>query len=434
MVYSFKNFISIAKSEWSFFFLFLALYVEQGVSFGKFSLFHIAIVTFLVKNSTKIIIERKNLFLKQSIPFHIFFLVIFLTSFMNSLNLIYMYYYGFVYLVFLIFWFQREFIITHYSTVLYFLFFLFTCDLFLSLLEFISPFRYPISRLSEYNHFFGRNYNFFKDDVYCFDLNYVLSTPTGFHWNQNNLAFILLIMLLFTMILRNKIIRNLMRVLILILVLATGSRIGFITSCIVLLFFAYWEIKNREWLIIIPLFVSACILTDGFYVFPFQSKKIKEVAIISQSIFTDKFPDQCYQKKNSEETRLLLNAQCVSLIKEKLIFGRGAGGLNMELIKYNESKKHDNEKIVTNGHNFLLELLVDFGSLIIIPIILIFFNLFYGVKKRGEFDIVFLMIFIVIIFAGSVMISSMVYFLPFYSIFFIYYILATSNLQKINSI
>jgi hypothetical protein len=236
------------------------------------------------------------------------------------------------------------------------------------------------------------------------------------------------------MILRNKIVRNFMRVLILILVLATGSRIGFITSCGVLLLFAYWEIKNRVWLIVIPLFVSACILTDGFYVFPFQSKKIKEVAIISQSIFTDKFPDQCYHKKNSKETRLLLNAQCVSLIKEKLIFGRGAGGLTNELIKYNKSKKHDHEKIVTNGHNFILELLVDFGSIIIIPIILIFFNLFNHVRKRGEFDIIFLITFVVIIIAGSVMISSMVYFLPFYLIFFIYYILATSNLQKINSI
>jgi hypothetical protein len=302
---------------------------------------------------------------------------------------------------------------------------LLSLDLILGLLEFLSPFRYPISRISAYNHLFGRNYSIFGLGAECFDMQYVLSSPTGFHWNQNNYALVLLIFIPFLRRIDIPFIRNIGRMLILLLILATGSRIGFITASIIVIVSVMFEFKYLT-SGIFPILLLALIYTDGFYFFPLRSLKVKEVALISKSEFNHRFPEHCYNHMNSENARKQLMFVGLDMFKENLIYGSGAGGFVMKMSQRNTNSSLA-KRLTVNAHNYLLELLVDFGLLILIPAVWIIILFWRGIEKLDRDSTIEIIIFGITLLAGTVMVSSLVYFIPVYLIFYLVFIKVCSE-------
>ena len=419
------DWIFFFKENSLFFLLVFSLYVGQGISYGQICLFHISILLYFMKEFRSGF-NWRGLLEQNARPFHLFYLMVFIISAFHPLNYAYLYYYGLSYLIFGLLWMKKDFILSNYRSILNFFYVLFSLDIIIAFCELLTPFRYPISRLSTINHWFGRDYNFFASREECFDWDYVLSSPTGFHWNQNNLAFVLIFFFSVTFLIKNNWLKNSVRTIIIILVVSTGARLGFYALILMCLIFWIAEWKFRHWQQLLPILTFSFILTDGFYVLPTQMKKVKEVSIISQSVFTDRFPDYCYEKLSSSEVRLQLMNEGKELFCKSWMLGNGAGGFTQRMKELNQSKNYKNQ-LVINAHNFLIELLVDFGISILFPIGLLFYTILKNVRKKTWQNCwLFVTAFISII-AGSVMISSLVYFLPFYLFLFLLYIYLSSE-------
>ncbi len=425
-----EDYVSVFKGNVLFFLLIFSLYVGQGISYGPLCLFHLVLPLYFL-NELHLGRNWKLLFNKESLPIHLFYLIIFGISLLHPLNYSYLYYYTLTYFLFCLLWVRRDFISTNLRVLFFFFLLLFSLDILLATLEFLTPFRYPISKLSQYNHLFGRNHNMFLDGTECFNLNYVLSSPTGFHWNQNNLAFIFLVVFPFTFLFKNSWWKNGLRTLLLILIVSTGSRLGFYAAVFIYAFLWIAELKRKEWQQIIPMLTLIFILTDGYYFFPTKLIKIKEVALISQSVFNERFPEHCYEKLNSNEARKELLYQGKTYFFSNMFSGNGAGGFTKNMERYNQSKESENLKVVTNAHNFIIELLVDFGLLILVPIFMIFINLIRHLKSKNKTYWLLSFLLGIGFMAGSIMVSSLVYFLPFYLFFFLCYIVVTAENDKL---
>lgn len=418
------DWMSTLKENGFFFLLIFSLYVGQGISYGQLCLFHLTLPLYLL-SELRTGLKWKLLLEKNAIPVHLFYLIVFGISLFHPLNYSFLYFYGLSYLIFSLLWMKKDFIASNYRLLLIFLLGLFSLDLIIASLEVLTSFRYPISRLSTINHWFGRDYNFFASGTECFDWNYVLSSPTGFHWNQNNLAFVLIFFFSFSFMIKSSWWKNTLRTLIIILVVSAGARLGFYT--LLFLYLVLWisEWRLRQWQQLLPMLTLLFILTDGFYVFPTQMKKVKEVAIISQSEFLERFPEHCYENRDSQTSRKDLLLKGKDFFMEKKLLGHGAGGFSRKIDEYNQLNV--NQQLVPNAHNFIVELLVDFGLLILIPIALIVLRILKQLKKKRWQEWLLLSLCSISILAGSIMISSLVYFLPFYLFVFLIYITVSSE-------
>jgi hypothetical protein len=413
------------KENWLFFLLIFSLYVGQGISYGQLCLFHISIPLYFLKE-LRLGLNWRRLLEKNALPFHLFYLMVFVISTLHPLNYAYLYFYGLGYLIFSLLWMKKDFILANYRSILLFFLGLFSLEILIASLEFLTPFRYPISRLSTINHWFGRDYNFFASRTECFDWNYVLSSPTGFQWNQNNLAFVLIFFFSFTFLIKNSWLKNILRTIISILVVSTGARLGFYALTFLYLILWISECRLWQWQQLLPILTLSFILTDGFYILPTQMKKVKEVSITSQSVFTDRFPNHCYEKLSSTETRLQLMKEGKVLIIENWGLGKGAGGFTQRMKDWNQRKNYKSQ-LAINAHNFLMELMVDFGIFILFPLALMLYTVCKNLIKKTWQDWTLFITASVSIFAGSLMISSPVYFLPMYLFFFLLYIYLTSE-------
>jgi O-antigen ligase len=232
----------------------------------------------------------------------------------------------------------------------------------------------------------------------------------------------------FTLLVKNALAKNVLRMIMIVLIVATGSRLGFYAVALILLFMMVFELKKREWSLLLPVLTIAFILTDGFYYFPTGMKKVKEVALISQSVFTDRFPEHCYLKKNSQESRNALFLTGKQLLLNKPIAGHGAGGFTHELEQMNTELDKGSDSMVTNAHNFILELLVDFGVLIVFPIALLFYRITQKLRRKKTSDLLLVFLLGIAMLAGTIMVSSLVYFLPFFLFLFLSFsVLSTDN-------
>lgn len=396
-----------------------SLYVGQGVSYGPLSLFHLVLPLYAVIEFKKGI-SIKSLLDSIVWPFHLFIGWVTLSSLLTNVHLNYMYFYFLGYGIFLLLWLKKDFIQEHFKVLVFFFGMLYALDLVIGALEFATPFRYPISRISSINHLFGRSYSIFGQGAECFDMHYVLSSPTGFHWNQNNYALVLLLFLPFLTYIQKDLLRNLIRTSVLLLILAAGSRLGYmVASCLVLFSVAMeYQTIRTGWL---PLLFLIVIFTDGLYYFPLGSKKVKEVALVSKSVFSDRFPEHCYSHLNSDNSRKQLVFAGFELVKNHPLTGLGAGGFTNEMISRNQDSSDDSPMVV-NAHNYLIELLVDFGLIVLIPLGWIALLFWKGLKNVDRSMAVVLVLYCMALLTGTIMVSSLVYFTPVYISFFLLFI------------
>ncbi len=420
-----KEIFSNWKSEWLFYAVIFSLYVGQGVSYGKICLFHFTLPVYIVKECSRSV-DWKSFFSMEVFPIHVLYFWVLSDSFFHPVNWNYIYFYLLSYMIFCSLWMKRSYIIEKYKSILFFLFMLVSIDCFVGILESFTVFRYPISIYSKYNNLFGRNYLNYSGNFYD------LSSPAGFHWNPNNYSFVLLLFIPFTHLITNHWIKNSLRILTLLLINAAGARMGFFAATLIIIILTFFEWKRIHWLQIFPVLLMSYILTNGFYFFPSGVRKIEEVALIKNETINANASNKGHniiqtEYQGSESIRLGLLYSGFRFIHQSPIIGHGAGGFTRKLEEqYNESK--DTSKVyVTSGHNFFQELLVDFGLILLLPLLWILWEMVRRVKNKERSDVLIMSTLSISFIAGSVMVSSLVYFLPFYLILFILYIILTSE-------
>jgi hypothetical protein len=391
----------------------ISCFVGSGVSYGKIYAFHVLLLpTFVVSVFS---FFKESLWLNKIFLFVTFlFLYVILISLINK-QLKHLPFYTIGYFIFFILFSNKELIIRRRKNFFKLILILFVIHLLIGLGEMLQWWRYPISKYSEWNHLFSRQ-SFNPSLSECFDISYALSSPTGFHWNENDYGIVLCLFSFLLLFIKNKLIKSFFLLLAFSLIIATASKIGFYAFLILSGYIIIVElIKKNRW-IIIPLLSVVFVLSDGFYLFPTQNKKIKEVAWVSQSIFKPgEFPSYCFEKMSSKDTRLNLTKLGINLSKENLFFGLGAGGFAEKIHQKNIKSESKKDILIENPHNFLLELIVDFGYFFMLMLFILIIYILALLKKKNQTKLIFtFLVLLIVLVPVSAMSSSLMYFLPFY--------------------
>lgn len=228
----------------------------------------------------------------------------------------------------------------------------FIAEILIALLESFNVIRLPISPYSNIVGFFGRNSKLpgLPDRIQVLFEH----TPTGFNWNQNNLAFVMNLILPFFLFAKKNLVKIVGALSIYFIIYRTQSRVNiiayFMIIAIVILF-----INKYKWLfrgISILIIMIALVVGNNFAWL--QSSPLGRAIESAETLITGKL-----QEKNSIglRQRYIKNG----LVALKNTYGVGVGAGNSGNAKYHpdiyEGYSH------YSIHNFWIEILVDGGIL-----------------------------------------------------------------------
>ena len=294
--------------------------------------------------------------------------------------------------------------------------FVFIIEIIISLLESFSLFRWPISPYSSWSTFFG------KETVDYFSYNNIVfssafSSPTGFHWNTNNLAITMVMILPFFLCNKKLSINLIGSFCITLITIFAASRAVFLG--LILIFCVYLIVIKKKIgsllliLVLIPgIFFGMNLLKES------ENPKINEVANSLQAL-------ELYLKGDLdiggslEWRRELINDGIDALIKSKGL-GVGAGGSTAL-----QEKVGGVAGRFTSMHNFWVEILVEggilFGIIGFIWYTNILFNLFKIINtklnKKLNFLAQALFLSMIGFIPAAVSASSTIYFFPMWILF-----------------
>lgn len=249
----FVNFNAIIK-------LFLvSTVIGVGASYGKIYLFHIMLATliflFISFKTENFKIKRASIPTKLHYIFYFMFLW-YLFSIFWSIKIEY----SLVYLGYLIFGLSIILTCIYYintlevqNTVFKILSRIFIIEIIISLLEIFTNFRYPISPFSENVYYFGREMK--MNDLSVDEISYLMLSPTGFEWNPNNLAIVMLGITPFFLLSKNNKTKLFGFISIFTIIIMTTSR-GALIALFLMLFLYFFFLKRKIFLIslsIIPI-------------------------------------------------------------------------------------------------------------------------------------------------------------------------------------
>lgn len=333
-----------------------------AVSYDKLYLFHISLVILISYCFIKK--EYRNQFLikffdstKLQYMFYGFFFW-YLISYFWIDNQGYNYYYKYLFytlngviISLVIVYFSSSFVKLH--KVFKILSIIFIIEIILSLLEISPQFQLPISPSSPLVEYFGRSMASNNPTI-----------PTGFNWNQNNLGAVCVLLLPFSLFLSNRLLKLLFTLMIIIVILNTGSFGNFLAMFFVL--FVYIFIYEKNFILgstFLILFISFNFYND-FLPIKIQNKIDKIDEYTTNFLFSTLDNDN--QKMTSAKSkRLGFSAINEALINEKkLLIGLGAG--QSEFVIKKSSYYHG----ITSVHNFWYEQLGNGG--------VIFFTIFFA--------------------------------------------------------
>lgn len=224
-------------------------------------------------------------------------------------------------------------------------------DLFFSFLEALGVFRLPISPFSDYVTWFGRTgtlENFDNPDVILLLKN----TPTGFHWNPNDLS--LMMFLLFCYLLRLRTAWKIpLMLMTLFVIFMAGSRLVIISVMFVVflnfVFFVENKMRSLLYVVALLLFISLLLRLFDFS----DSARLIDLFSIVQILSFD-FLGADANTSAGERTQLLINGY--NALVNSFGFGVGAGNSNLVQIAAGNVGNG-----VTSMHNFWFEVLVEGG-------------------------------------------------------------------------
>lgn len=295
-------------------------------------------------------------------------------------------------------------------------------EVIVSLLEIFTSFRWFISPFSKYALLFQQKYSF--DNSFTeFQYTYLNTLPTGFAWNSNNLALVMLLFFpLFLMFPKKTWFLKIITLLIPIVILLSGSRAGILSFILVTLIFIF--IKKR----IKVLLISLASLTILFYSIENLDEKFlykfNEIATLTEIL---KDTNTNTTNENSINIRRNLINNGLDGLKETYGLGVGAGNSQ-------EIQRQANSKI-TSMHNFWIEILVESGILFFtifsIWYVILIYKLFLIYKSKidnlSQLSLGLSLSLIGFI-PGAISASSVIYMLPFWVV--LAFSLVAINLSK----
>jgi len=291
---------------------------------------------------------------------------------------------------------------------------IFVVEMIISLLEMYTKFRMPLSPYSPYLSFFGREY------VPGFDVALMEYTPTGFHWNPNDLAIAMCLLFPFFLLAKRWWVQLSGIVVIFLIVVATDSR-----ACLITLFLmAVLSIllyQRKLLKVVIPLLLVAGLLLSFFY------KDIKDIQMFIRVQYTIESIQLLITggetaSKNAGYDSLGFRQKLMKDGVQAIIDARGWGlgpGENMYI--HQESLNRDYYAL----HNFWLELFIDGGVIFGLAFLCWHWYMAYRLWRisrraqnpwlnyfaKGTF------IAIVGFFIAAVSASSVIYFLPMWILY-----------------
>lgn len=306
---------------------------------------------------------------------------------------------------------------------------IFLLVLLISLFEIFTSFRWPISSLSCYNHWFGREnivMNILKTQRIK---GYVASSPTVFFWNPNNLAVFLCLFLPFLS--KRTWINVFLFVSTIFVIYNTGSRLSIISIGLVLFIICLHKFSNIRFLIY---FLVILILPIIF--FPNSTVAIKANEPIEKIIGINlisiiglnysKGVTIADNNDNSKRIRHQLYKQGLQDIMNSKLLGVGAG--NAEWYNFKRKKLTQN---ITSVHFYWLELIINGGVVALLLFTSYFLFILREMYKLRNNEITISLLTALMMFSLAVIsMSSANYFLPYYGFLGLIQSWITSN-QKI---
>lgn len=359
----------------------VSIVIGVGASYGKIYLFHIMLIIIIF---LFISFKFKNLKIKQaSTPtkLHYIFYFMFLWysfSVFWSIKIEY----SLIYLGYLIFGLSIILTLVYYvntlqsqNDVFRILSKVFIVEIIISLLEIFTNFRYPISPFSEYVYYFGREMK--MNDLSEDEISHLMLSPTGFEWNPNNLAIVMLGLLPFFLLSENNKIKLFGFFSISTIIIMTTSRGAFI-ALFFMLFLYFFFLKRKIFLIslvVIPilgfsLFSSLAFLENS------NNARVKKMLTSIDTVTI--YLSEENSGKNSVGYRQELIHNGLNALRESYYIGVGGGASNavQEMLGGVDGK-------LTSMHNFWIEILVEGGILFFTVFILWYIYIVYTLYKIG---------------------------------------------------
>ena len=280
----------------------------------------------------------------------------------------------------------------------------------IGLLEHFTTFRWPISKYSTYNHWFGISH---IEDIKILESDYTMSFPTGLSWGPNDYGVMMCIFL--TFVLFSHINRWLKLSIVLLLVLnihftiSSSALLGALLICVI---FVFMKIKNK-----LLIFFLIFICVSGFILNSELRNRFSETSLFLSKILQTDFYSQLepLQSKRAIYLRAYWYQEAFKAAIKHPINGMGIASSSAASIF---PKTNGN----MNLHFFFLEILVDVGLIgFSIFILMYIFNLkqlckvFYLNKDKLLNTIaISIAVFLAIFPLSSIALSSGSYFLPWF--------------------
>lgn len=365
--------------------LFVSAFIGPGVSYGYLYLFHLIALPAVFLLLYSIIASKKVLSIpKNGWKFFLLFFAWYSVSILWSPNKVY----SLVYITYIAFggfiMFAALYWVNDFNKqvrVFKAITWVALADILFSLLEVFTQFRLPVSLFSRWLSLFGR-----ADQGKLTDAAYFNSMPTGFHWNPNNLAGVMVMILPFFLFSRKKWVRFSGGIIVLILVLAAGSRGGLIAYILTLIL---WGImySPKGTLKFVFVYAPLCVFMIALILsFPQvrNNEKVAEALSTFDAIKSYIAFDQTLNYSgDSISIRKYLISRGITELKNS--YGRGIGGGASKYLFEQESSK------ITSMHNFWIELLTEGGILAgggfiiwYFGIIIKLYSLYHRAKRKSS--------------------------------------------------
>jgi len=284
----------------------------------------------------------------------------------------------------------------------------FIIELGLSVLEVLRIVRYPISVFSSYASLFGRGAT--SADLGIFGsavTEYLMRRPTGFQWNPNDLALLMLMMLPFFIFLKRKLYSRLGVALTLLCIIMSASRGAFIGTAVVVPVCYFIKLKRRR-IVVVALIAAAIGLAPvAFrYVTGLDYRTLTRVASSFEAVSTVASGEPT-RPTSSINVRRIYIEKGMAAFAETRGLGVGAGG----------------DRVVLEGesmHNYWVEVLLDGGVLVfatyVFWLLYLFFSLLKAYRNSQDDSIKYFAmasaISLIGFAIGCISASSVIYFLP----------------------
>lgn len=290
-----------------------------------------------------------------------------------------------------------------------------------ALVEMLTPLRWPISRLSDHAALFGRPSDISMLMVEPGSANYLATSPTGFHWNENDLAAVVLLALPFFFMARRWWVWTLATGLTGWIIVASGARLGW-AGLLVAMITVLLTWKGRRWVAFTAVAVMVLISTNGFSPRYHAWKKVRETQVFSRMMVgadldTAQLRDlgDLGLTDGSAGARKALFMLGLRAIRENPIIGSGAGGSRSFIRAHWPSERRP----VSDLHCWWLQVPAEGGSVMLILYLGWWGSIAWklaGTTRRASGkardQLVAALVAMAVLVPVAMMPSSMIYFLP----------------------